>query len=190
MNIGEVLKKAGAAVLKEVVPGGGLILELINQFLPDEKKLPATATGAEAQAAIQALPPEQQTQILMKEMDVAMAEINTWPQVIASLASADASGASTRPFIALLMAWAVSGTVAVFVVAWAAAIATDQTATLKALAESWPMMLAVLGTPTALLRAYFGLRSDEKKARYSTATGGQVLQGGPLLNLIKTLTGR
>jgi len=40
-------------------------------------------------------------------------------------------------------------------------------------------MLAILATPTALLRAYFGMRTTEKKSRYAAATG-QPVHGGLL----------
>ena len=41
----------------------------------------------------------------------------------------------------------------------------------KALADAWPMLIAILGTPTSLLGAYFGMRTKEKRARYAAAAG-------------------
>jgi hypothetical protein len=38
-------------------------------------------------------------------------------------------------------------------------------------------MLVLLATPTALLRAYFGMRTNEKKARYAAAIGQPVPTG-------------
>ena len=58
----------------------------------------------------------------------------------------------------------------------------ENTEMLKELKESWELMLVLLGTPTALLRAYFGMRTKEKQARYAAATGQPIagVMGGVL----------
>ena len=43
--------------------------------------------------------------------------------------------------------------------------------TASSLKDAWPFALAILGTPLALLRAYFGMRTNEKRQ------GMQRLQG-------------
>ena len=45
---------------------------------------------------------------------------------------------------------------------------------LEQLKDAWPFALAILGRPLALLRAYFGMRTQAKKARYAAATGQQI----------------
>ena len=48
-------------------------------------------------------------------------------------------------------------------------------------------MVAVIGTPTALLRAYFGMRTKEKQSRYSAAAGQDMSSG--LAGLVKAIRG-
>lgn len=183
MNIESILKKVGGAIIRDAVPGGGLIVDAINSVLPDDKKLDATATGIQAQTAVNALPPEQRAPIMTKELDVEMTQANAWAQVVDSLSKADAAGSSTRPQIAVMMARVVAFAVIMATASWAIAIFSGKTDLLKTLNDSWGLLLAILGTPTALLRAYFGMRSDEKKARYAAATGGQVQPSGLLAGL-------
>jgi hypothetical protein len=189
MKLGGILKKVGGAVLSSVVPGGGLILDVVNELLPSDKKLNKSATGTDIQAAIDTLPPEQRNKLLEKELDVEITEIKEWSNVIESLAKADASGSSTRPQISLMMAKTVSFAIILFISVWVVAIFRNQEETLKQLHEAWPLMLTVLATPTALLRAYFGMRSNEKKSRYEMANGVQG-KGNVITNIISAFRGK
>lgn len=187
MKLGEILRKVGSTVIRNVVPGGGLIVDLVNGFLPEEKKLSKEATGEEVTKAIRTLPPDQRAQIFLKEIDVELAEISSWTQIQGSLAEADKAGASTRPQIALIMAKIVAFVILAFSAMWIVAIFRDQTEMIKRLADSWPLMLTIIATPTALLRAYFGMRSKEKKERYSAAVGQPVKPPNFLVDIIKTI---
>ena len=171
MNLKNILFKAGGAVLSSVVPGGGLILELINGLLPKDKKLGNDATGDQAMGAIQTLPADQQAKLLSKELDVEIAEIGGWSSVMSSLAQADSTGNTTRPRIALMMAWMVCFEIGAFSTALLVVILMDKTTMVTAIKDLWPLVLAMLATPLALLRAYFGMRMKEKKARYDMAAG-------------------
>ena len=171
MKLGDILKKVGSTIIRNVVPGGSLIVDVVNGFLPKEKQLPKDATGDQIDQAVKGLTPEQQSQIYMKEIDVELAEISSWTQVQGSLAEADKAGASTRPKIALMMAYIVGFVVLTFSSMWIVAIFRDQIEMIKKLADSWPLMLTIIATPTALLRAYFGMRSKDKRERYKAAVG-------------------
>lgn len=173
-TIGSILGRVGSAIVKDVVPGGGLILDAINAFLPTDKQLPANATGAQATAAVATLPPDRQAEILSKEIDLDIAEVNAWAQVQGSLAEADKSGASTRPRVALQMSACVVFAVIIAISAWAIAIFTKNAIMLKAVQESWPLVATVIGTPTFLLKTYFGARMKEKQSRYAAAMGRPV----------------
>ena len=173
MKLGGVLKKVGSAVLSSVIPGGGLILDVVNELLPGDKKLGRSASGDDVRRAIDTLPPEQRNKLLEKELDVEITEIKEWSKVVESLSKADASGSSTRPRISLMMARTVCFAIILFVSVWVVAIFRDQGTTLKQLHEAWPLMLTVLATPTALLRAYFGMRTKEKKSRYDMTSKDQ-----------------
>lgn len=187
MKLGSILAKVGTTVFKSIVPGGSLIIDLVNGFLPKEKKLPNEATGEQIAQVVDTLPPDQQAQILSKEIDVELAEINSWTQVQASLSEADKAGASTRPRIALMMAEIVAFVVIAFSTMWVIAILQDQVEMIKVLSDSWPLVLAIIATPTALLRAYFGMRSKEKKDRYSAAMGQPIQTPNMLKSLIKAI---
>jgi len=173
MKLSNILKKVGKSVLTSVIPGGELVLNIVNEFLPAKKKLDKTATGADIEKVIDSLPPDQKNKLLEKELDVKITEIQEWTKVVDTLANADAAGSSTRPIIAKWMAQAVCFAVIVFVSVWAVSILRDQVDTIKQLQDSWPLMLTVLATPTALLRAYFGMRTKEKKVRYESVSGQQ-----------------
>ena len=188
MNLSRILKRAGSAVVREAIPGGGLVLDLVNAFLPDDKQLPKDATGDQVQSTVATLPPEQQSLLLAKELDVEIIEINAFAAVQESLARADTAGNSTRPEIAKMMALVVCFAVVVFASAWVVALYAKPAA-MADLANSWPVMLAVLATPTALLRSYFGMRTKEKTTRYGLAAGKEMPETS-LAAIAGTLFGR
>jgi len=171
MNILKILGKVGSAVVSTMVPGGGAIINMVNEFLPDDKKLPENATGAQAQEAISTLPPVQQAEILAKKYDVEIAEIQSWAAIQDSLSKADQSGASTRPDISMMMAWLVVLQVFTICALMTASIAMRNNELLGTIKDFWPMLLASMGTPIMLLRSYFGMREREKKHRVHAATG-------------------
>ena len=183
MKLSDILIKAGSTILKTLIPGSGLLIDSVNAFLPEDKKLPNDATGTQVSDAINTLPPDQRVLVLMKEYDVEIAEISSWTQVQSSLAEADKSGASTRPKIALMMAKIVSFVVVAYSSALIIAIILDRVSMITSLSNTWPLMLAIIATPTLLLRAYFGMRSKEKENRYNVATG-QSIQPGFLTGLL------
>lgn len=185
MNLKNILIKTGTAIFKTAVPNGGAILEVVNSFLPNDKKLNTNATGNDIKTAVELLPPDIQASIMLKSYDVEIAEINNWSKIQNSLSNADSTGNSTRPFIAKLMAFVVAFSIVVFISILAYAIYDQQIKMVKALADSWPMLIAILGTPTTLLTAYFGMRTKEKKARYAAAAGQPLNLLGSLKQLIK-----
>ena len=85
--------------------------------------------------------------------------------------SVESSNSNTRPLIAFMMAVVVCIAVLAMMTLWGKAVWNSDAASLQSLANSWELMLVLLATPTALLRAYFGMRTHEKKARYAAATG-------------------
>ncbi len=183
MDLASVLKKAGSAVISSVVPGGGLIVDLINEFLPDNKKLPSTATGTDAQSAIDGLTPELRLKLMTRELDVQIANTNAWANVQQFLAMADSSGNSTRPTIANRMSWLVVLQVCSLTFAVLYAAVTKDTTVLDTLSNSWEMITASMGIPTAVLLQYFGKRTKEKLERYNLAMGNAT---SPFASTIKS----
>lgn len=190
MNFGKLfdaIKGPALAVASTLIPGGPAILGAVNAFLPADKKLPPEATGQQIVDAVQNLPPDQQAELMKMELQVEIEEIQSWTKIQDSLAQADAAGASTRPQIARWMAINVCAVIYIFIGAWAYAMFTADSAVLTTIKDSWPMMVAVIGTPTALLRAYFGMRTKEKQSRYSAASGQDLNSG--LAGLVKAIRG-
>ena len=190
MNFGKALKSIAGPLLgvaSALIPGGPIILGAINAMLPEDKKLPPTATGSDMHQAVNNLPPNAKASLMEKELDVEIAEIVAWEGIQESMSKADVAGASTRPRIAVMMAQVVVFVILVFISVWAIAIFHKDLETLKIINDSWATILAVIATPTALLRAYFGMRTKEKQSRYSAMSGQDV--GGGLAGLIKAFKG-
>jgi len=166
MNLLKILGKVGGSILADVIPGGNAILKVVNGFLSDDDKLPAKATGADIQGAIAKLPANFQAEVLNKEFDVEITSIKEHTKVISALGEVDKTGNSTRPFIALMMAWIVAFTVVGLVVMFGVAINAKDVETVKAIGDNWPLVTALLAIPSALLRAYFGMRTKEKQQKY------------------------
>lgn len=177
MNLLKILGKVGSGLISTMVPGGSAIIAGINALLPDDKKLPETATGVDAQNAISTLPPEQQAVVLSKKYDVEIAEINAWANIQGHLAKADESGSSTRPQISMMMAWLVVLQVFTICALMMATIAMQDNDLLSTLKEFWPLLVASMGIPAKVLHSYFGLRTEEKKHRVHAATGVAPIAG-------------
>jgi hypothetical protein len=167
-------------------PAIGVATSIINSFLPTDKKLSAASTGQELANAYDQLPADARQQIDQRAQ-VELAEVNASVDKLQSMVSVETANSNTRPFIALMMAWVVSIAVVTMMGLWGKAVWNDQQESLQVLSGSWELMLVLLATPTALLRAYFGMRTNEKKARYAAAVGQPIATGivGSLTGLLK-----
>jgi hypothetical protein len=158
-------------VVGAFVPGVAAAAKTVNALLPEDKKLDLkTATGKDVLNAYNGLDDNQRAAI-EKQFDVEIAEINGSVDKLQAMVSAETPTANMRPKIAYMMAWTVVIAVIGMMVIWAIAVCLKNGEMLKQIAESWELVLVLLGTPTALLRAYFGMRTKEKHARYAAATG-------------------
>ncbi len=158
-------------VVGAFVPGVSAAAKTVNALLPDDKKLDLkTSTGQDVLNAYNGLDDNQRA-IVEKQFDVEIAEINASENKLQAMVSAETPTANMRPKIAYMMAWTVVFAVGGVMIIWFVAVVMKNTEMLKELKESWQLMLVLLGTPTALLRAYFGMRTKEKQARYAAATG-------------------
>jgi len=183
MNLKSIITKVGTSLFREAVPGGGLILDTVNAFLPKDKKLGADATGKDIEDAVNTLPPEQRAMVLTKEYDVEIADIESWTSIQQSHSEADQSGHSTRPEIALAMARVVAFAIIAVVSIWTVAVYRGNVETLKVLSDSSMLIFTILATPTVLLRSYFGLRTREKTEQ-TRAGAGVVPPSNPIAEMI------
>lgn len=184
MNLKTIITKVGTGIFRDFVPGGDAIIDVVNAVLPDHKKLSPDATGQDIRSAVDTLPPEQRAMVLTKEFDVEIAEINGWSRTQEAMAQVDIARASTRPQIAMMMAKVVAFAIIIVIAIWAVAVIRNNIETLKVLAESSMFLFTVLGTPTLLLRSYFGLRTKEKSEQTRVGTGT-----GPAPNPIAEVIG-
>jgi len=176
----------GAKIIGSANPAVGAAITAVNAFLPEYKKLPETASVEEVQSAVDSLPPEAQSSLLEKEIDYKIAESNNHKDIQIALSRADSTGSSTRPFIAKMMAWFFVLSASPLMIALAYAVYKSDQELITVVGNAWPLCLAMLGLPAWVIKAYFGHRTEEKKARYAVAHN-QPIPGGE--GLIKTVKG-
>lgn len=176
MKLRDVLRGA-AAVAGTVNPAVGAAIGLVNQFLPPEKKLPESATGADIEDAMLTLPPEHRVSLMEREIDLKIAQEEGWSRRYEAMCRAD--GQSTRPWIAKQMTKVLSFEILAFTL-WV--FLHPEQATNPAL---WTVFGTLTAVPATVLINYFGNLRREHGARQASISGVQPLQG--VAGLIKSL---
>ncbi len=173
----------GAKLAGKVHPGVGAAISAVNAFLPDDKKLSNSATVQDLNNTVDKLPPDVKAQLFEKEIDYKINESNNHKEIQIALADADSKGASTRPFIAKMMAiYYVAITTPVNItLCYVIAKNPDQ------LQNLWPIMLTILGLAIWVVKAYFGQRTEEKKARYAVAHSQPIPGDKGIIDTIKRI---
>ena len=187
MKLWDIVKNVGSAVITSVVPGGRLLLGAINEILPQDKQLPATATGEDVSSAIQSLPLDQRAALMDKEFDIDIIQIKESNETLRTMLETEAnSPQSTRPYIAKGSFHVVTFAVIVVVSVWAYAVLRSDDEMVKTVVEGWPWLFAVLAPLVALLRSYFGVVKQEQKNKLDAVTGRSTPAGiaGILSSLI------
>ena len=175
MNLGSILKTVGSGLIKTLVPGGGMIIDAVNGFLPDDKKLPNTATGQDAQNAINTLTPEQRASVLEKEYDVEMEQIKQSYGALTTMLEANAKSThTTRPKIAYQAFQVIAFSTISVISAWCFAVLTGNVDMISKIETSWLFILGVITPLVTVLHAYFGVLRDETKDRFNAAQGHKV----------------
>jgi hypothetical protein len=174
MKLLEILGRVGSSIIKEVVPGGGLIIEAVNAFLPDDKKLDTKSTGSDISNAVASLPPEAQAQLLNKKFDIEITQIKESYDTVRAMLDSDAQNPqSTRPKIALGSFQLVRIVLLTVVALWAYGVASADEVLVKTVMDGWTFIAVLIGTPTTVLLAYFGVLKAEHKQRLNAATGNK-----------------
>lgn len=187
MKLWDIIKGVGSAAITTMVPGGGLLIGVLNGMLPKDKQLPATATGDDVNSAVNSLPPDQRAAIMDKEFDVELTQIKESNETLRTMLETEAkSPHTTRPYIAKGSFHVVAFAIIVVVSVWAYAVLRSDDGMVKTVVEGWPWFLAVLGPLVALLRSYFGVIKQEHKNKLDAVTGGSTPSGiaGILSSLI------
>lgn len=172
MKLKDILKKVGAGVIKDAVPGGGVLVSVLSDLLPAGKKPPAGITGADLAHVIDTLPAKEKAALYGKEFDVEITEIKESNETVRAMLHADATSShTTRPYIAVHSFHVVAGVVVVTVAMWAYAIFKGDAALVLAVTGGWPFILGAIAPFTILLQAYFGVLRKEHQNKLDAGNG-------------------
>ena len=186
MKLKDILTKVGAGLLREAVPGGGLLVDSVNALLAPDTQISKTATGAQARQVLESKYPS----LLEREFDVQETEIRESHETLRAAIAADvASPHSTRPFIAKGSFYVVAVTILTIVLSWSLSVVAGQTEQARILAEGWPFVLSAIGPLVGLLWAYFGILRRELDSRIDAANG-KATKGGAIAGIVSALGGR
>lgn len=188
MNLWDVVKEVGGGIIENVVPGGKILMGVVNELLPDDKKLAAGATGDDVQAAINSLPAGDRARIMEKEIDVDLADIRESHSTLRTMLESDAANPqSTRPYIAKHAFHIIALTSIAIMLAWSYAVYTGDAVMVKQIQEGAIFVVALNGTLATLLLAYFGSIRKEHKQKMDAASGNPNTGGiaGLITGLIK-----
>ncbi len=188
MDLLSIVKTVGAAAVRAVVPGGGLLIDAVNGLLPDDKKLPGDATGDQVRDAVSNLPPEQRAAVMDKEFDVDITQIKQGNETLRTMIAADATSQhTTRPKIALGSFRVVAFTILVVIGTWAYGVLSGNDKLVTAVMDGWPFILAAIGPLVTLLWAYFGVLKQEHRQRLNAVNGASTPAGiaGILSSIVK-----
>jgi len=180
MNIWDIAKTVGASALNLVLPGSGsAILSMVNEFLPDDQKLPADATGHEVSNAIQSLPADQRAAIMEKQFDVDITQIKESNATARAMLEAESKSThSTRPKIAYQAFQVVASISLMIVFGWLYAITTGKADMVSAIVDGWPWVTAIILPFVGWLNSYFGILKTEHKNRLDAAGGATPAPSG------------
>lgn len=184
MKLLDIIKTVGSVAISNLIPGGSLIVDAVNEFLPDDKKLPADPTGDQINNAIKILPADKQADLLSREFDVQVKKLDTL-QVM--LQANEQSKQTTRPKIAYQSFLVIAFSTITIVTTYAIAVVTSDEEMVAAIENSWLFILGVIGPLVTVLHAYFGVLTEESKDRFNAAQGHKV---EPLKGLLSKLLNR
>lgn len=188
MNLLNLIKTVGAGVIRDVVPGGGLIVGAVNELLPVGKKLANNATGSDINSAIESLPHDQRAALLNKEFDVDMTQIKESNATVRAMLEADTKNPhTTRPYIVKHAFHTVAGISIAITIMWMYGVGSSNEKLVKAVMDGWPFVTAIIAPFVTLLWAYFGVLKQEHKDKLNAAGGVSSPSGiiGLLSNIIK-----
>ena len=175
MKFKDILNISGT-IASAVFPPVGLAIKAVNEFLPNDNQLPATATVDDIKSKLRGLPSEQQALLYERDIELKITESNNWAEVAKAHETADASGNATRPQIAMKMAdlfvkyglWSF-GLIIISMTADILAGALHQnTEFTRIVMDNLAWLAAAYAVPAMnIIVSYFAKRSDEKRARYA-----------------------
>lgn len=189
MDFLDIAKTVGAGLFSALVPGGSVILGEINKMLPDNKKLPKSATGSDIINAVDNLSPELQAEISLRQFDVDIEQIKQSHETVRAMLASDAiTPQSTRPKIAYGSFLVVGISILITVLTWSYAVLSDNSTMVKAVMGGWGFLLAVITPLVILLHAYFGVIRSENQSKVNASIGKDTQKG--IIGAIGALMGK
>lgn len=174
-NLGKLLGNLGGRVIRDVIPGANTVLDLVNAAAPHLPALTDSATGDEIQKRVDSLPEADRAELMAKELDVEIVEIQETNETLRTMLSSEAvSPHTTRPLIAMLMAITVVIAVLGVLFIWGWGVIAGKADVVRAVTSGYLMVVALLGIPGVLLKGYFGILAHEQGNKLAAANGQPV----------------
>jgi len=187
MDLLNIVKGIGEGLIK-TLPLGGLIVDTVNNFLPDNLKLPDNPTGNEVQVAISSLPAEAQKELYSKQFEVDITQIKESNSTLRVMLESDAKSThTTRPYIAKGAFKVVAFSIMLVMSVWAIAVLEKDTQMIDSIMGGWQFVLAVIAPFVTLLLGYFGILKQESKNRLDASNGKSEPTG--IASIVKAIRG-
>lgn len=169
MKLMEALTNIGTSLIREV-PGGSVILDVVNAVLPDDQKLDGSASAKQIKDVIETLPPQEQMALFNKRIDLQIAEVEQAHTSVQTMLIEDAKNPhTTRPYVVKQSFHVLAFICISLMSAWLIAVLGNNEKIVQAIMAGWPFVLSVIGPFISLLYAYFGILKKESKDRYDAA---------------------
>lgn len=178
MKVSDILKSIGKTALTAIGVANPLVgagIAAVNMFLPDDKKLPESATGQEVQDAAASLPPDQRASLLEKRVDLEIAREEGWTERYKAMCEND--GQSSRARIALMMARTTCFIIILFSSAITVEIINHGLGGLSESQTLWTIFGVLTTVPAGLLGKYFGELRREQTNRQAVISGQTLTSG-------------
>lgn len=189
MKLWDIVRSVGGGIIKNVVPGGGLIVDVVNELLPSDQQLGTDATGTDIDQAVAGLPAAARAKLMEREFDIDIKQIEESNSTLRTMLESDAKNPhTTRPYIAKHGFHVLGVTILLVVLLWSYGVAIANNLLVKTIQDGWPFVLAVNAPLVTLLYAYFGILKAEHRDRLSAAdVKPRPLSGiaGIISNLVK-----
>lgn len=187
MNIKKVLLNIGKTALK-MHPAGAAVMSVVNAVAGKPVVTPEMS-GEQVEAAIQSLPPEQQSQVMLAEIEADVDHDRLYTDRFAIINKGAGLG-WVRPLIVLAMAlliWVATGGFLYILLEAVQAAADDEIGNVfREFGQSWMAIVAILSFPTWVVRVWFGYREQAKQRVAQVATEQPI---APMVGFLEQVKG-
>ena len=165
------IESIGETALTVAFPEAAPLIGLANKFLPHDKQLPATASGADVGTAIRGLTPDQQLQMQQQAQQCDVAKFTAQADVMKAMFASTANKGDEHGFIAAGSFWVLAITSLLIVIGWLHATWTGDSAMVKSIESDGLTLIGFEGVFAWVLKAYFGAVQMMHSNNVAAATG-------------------